>query len=106
MGEHQVEQGADDRRQRAFMRSLLGDLRALEKLLDAGRIESGVRRIGAEQEMFLVDREMRPAFVAQEVLRRPELSRRTSPCERDSRPTSPVPPSQNPVNEAAPGTAR
>ncbi len=39
-------------------------------MLDEGRIESGVRRIGAEQEMFLVDRHMRPAPVAQEVLGR------------------------------------
>ncbi len=42
------------------MRSLLDDLRALEMMLEEGRIESGVRRIGAEQEMFLVGRDSAP----------------------------------------------
>jgi len=55
MGEHQIEQGVDDRQMRAFTKALLNDLVALEQMLDTGRIESGVRRIGAEQEMFLVD---------------------------------------------------
>lgn len=68
MGEHQVESTADDVRVRAFMRALLNDLAALERMLEEGRIETGVRRIGAEQEMFLVDRNMRPAPVAPEVL--------------------------------------
>src|SRR2546423_10674523 len=70
MGEHAVNRESDDRRHRAFMKALLADLRALEQMLDAGLIESGVRRVGAEQEMFLVDRGMRPAPVAVEVLKR------------------------------------
>ncbi|HKG12927.1 MAG TPA: CBS domain-containing protein [Pyrinomonadaceae bacterium] len=70
MGEHHVETGNDDRKVRAFMRALLNDLAALERMLEEGLIESGVRRIGAEQEMFLVDRHMRPACVAQDVLGR------------------------------------
>src|ERR671938_1397762 len=68
MGEHYVERNIDDRRLAAFTHALLADLRALETMLDTGRIESGVRRIGAEQEMFLVDASMRPAFVATDVL--------------------------------------
>ena len=51
------------------MRSLLTDVSALERMIEAGRIESGVRRIGAEQEMFLIDRAMRPAPVAMDVLK-------------------------------------
>src|SRR5579885_733359 len=70
MGEHPVDQQSDDRRVGAFMKALLADLRALEVMLETGRFESGVRRIGAEQEMFLVDREMRPAPVAADVLKR------------------------------------
>lgn len=70
MGEHTVDQESDERRVGAFMKALLADLRALELMLDAGSFESGVRRIGAEQEMFLVDSEMRPAPVATEVLKR------------------------------------
>jgi len=52
------------------MRSLLDDLRALELMLEGGLVEEGVRRIGAEQEMFLVDAHLRPAHVAPEVLER------------------------------------
>lgn len=70
MGEHYVEEVGDGRKERAFVRALLNDLAALECMLDGGRIESGVRRIGAEQEMFLIDRHMRPALVAEEVLSR------------------------------------
>ena len=53
---------------RIFTRALLRDLQALERLLDEGRIESGIRRFGAEQELFLVDQAWRPAPLAVEVL--------------------------------------
>ena len=49
---------------RAFTRHLLADLRALELMLRNGILETGVRRIGAEQEMFLLDRHFRPAPLA------------------------------------------
>ena len=55
---------------RAFTKALLRDLRALEQMLRDGMIESGVRRIGAEQEMFLVNRGWRPAPVSTQVLDR------------------------------------
>ena len=58
--------GGQDRRQ--FTHALLRDLHALERMLAEGRIEAGVRRIGAEQEMFLVDRNWKPAPVALEIL--------------------------------------
>ncbi len=69
MGEHNVSTEHDSRQAQAFMRSLLTDVSALERMIEAGKIESGVRRIGAEQEMFLIDRAMRPAPVAMEVLK-------------------------------------
>jgi len=53
---------------RTFTRALLRDLQALERLLAEGMIETGVRRFGAEQELFLVDEAWRPAPVAVEVL--------------------------------------
>ena len=56
MGEHNVEQEIDEGKAQRFIKALLEDLRALEYMLEHDRIESGVRRIGAEQEMFLVDR--------------------------------------------------
>src|ERR1044072_6471779 len=70
MGAHRVEVGSDEGSVRTFTRALLNDLVALERMLDGGRIESGVRRIGAEQEMFLSDRYARPVMVAEEVVSR------------------------------------
>src|SRR6185436_4420646 len=69
MGEQNVLTAHDGRQAQAFMKSLLADVMALERMIESGRIETGVRRIGAEQEMFLVDRAMRPAPVAMEVLK-------------------------------------
>ena len=70
MGEHNVEQKLDERKLHEFTQALLVDLRALAFMLEHGCIESGVRRIGAEQEMFVVDRNLRPAPLAMEVLER------------------------------------
>jgi CBS domain-containing protein/gamma-glutamyl:cysteine ligase YbdK (ATP-grasp superfamily) len=82
MGEHHVEVGSDEGSVRTFTRALLNDLVALERMLDGGRIESGVRRIGAEQEMFLVDRYARPVLVAEEVLSRAGDARLTTELAR------------------------
>ncbi len=70
MGEHDVQRAAGPEEIRLFTRRLLNDVRALERMLADDMIESGVRRIGAEQEMFLVDREWRPAPLALEILGR------------------------------------
>ena len=69
MGQQQIAP-RDQARLREFMRALLEDVRALERMIDEDRIESGIRRIGAEQEMFLVDSGMRPAPVMNEVMSR------------------------------------
>jgi len=68
MGDHNVEQEVDQQKAQAFMKAVLEDLGALAFMLEHDRVESGVVRIGAEQEMFLIDRELRPAPVAPEVL--------------------------------------
>jgi hypothetical protein len=68
MGLQQISEGSDKAEMRRFVKTLLADVHALERMLDEGRIESGVRRIGAEQEMFLVDRAMQPAKLAQAML--------------------------------------
>ena len=54
MGEHDVKP-AESAELRSFVQALLEDVHALERMIEEGRIESGVRRIGAELEMFLVD---------------------------------------------------
>jgi CBS domain-containing protein len=68
MGEQNVNEAMDDRKLRSFMRAILEDLRAMEMMLDAGMFETGIRRIGAEQEMFLVDQSGRPAPIATDML--------------------------------------
>lgn len=68
MGSHQVEQEYDELKLQAFMSALLDDLRALDYLIGHDMIESTTRRVGAEQELFVVDRAMRPAPLALEVL--------------------------------------
>ena len=68
MGEQNVSEDADRQQLRRFTRALLDDVRALDRMIAAGQIETGVRRIGAEQEMFLVDSTGGPASKAVEVL--------------------------------------
>jgi CBS domain-containing protein/gamma-glutamylcysteine synthetase len=69
MGAHNVEQELDEQKLNEFTQALLADLRALAFMLEHDCIESGVRRVGAEQEMFIVDRSLRPAPLALEVLK-------------------------------------
>jgi len=59
---------SDDSLLRRYTQALLEDVRAFERMLDEGCFESGIRCIGAEQEMFLVDAGMHPAPKALEVL--------------------------------------
>ncbi len=68
MGEQNVKLNTEGAAHQAFMSALLIEVRALEELLDKGLIESGISRIGAEQEMFLIDRAHKPALIALEML--------------------------------------
>ncbi|MFP4207676.1 MAG: HPP family protein [Wenzhouxiangella sp.] len=68
MGEQNVQRSGDENLRRAFMKALLDEVRALEDMHACGMFEGGVRRIGAEQEMFLVDQANRPALSAMQVL--------------------------------------
>lgn len=68
MGEHRVSTDYDEQQLRTFTLAVLNDLQALEAMLAKGHFESDVRRIGAEQELFLVDSALRPAPLSTEVL--------------------------------------
>ncbi len=68
MGEKQVTTQTDEAELRQFTRAVLDDLQALEMMIRAGSFEDDVLRIGAEQEMFLVDSSMHPAPLAMEVI--------------------------------------
>ncbi|MEL6907050.1 MAG: hypothetical protein AAFP22_16695, partial [Planctomycetota bacterium] len=74
--------GAESTSLRSFMQAVLEDIEALERMIDDGKIERDVRRIGAEQEFFLVDGGFEPVPKQTEVLARlpkanftPELAR-------------------------------
>ena len=70
MGEHNVQQGAEPSVLREFTNHLMRDVRALELMLHEDMFETGVRRIGAEQELFMIDERGEPAPVIKEVLER------------------------------------
>lgn len=82
MGQQRVCERSGEAEQRAFMRALLDDVAALERMIEEDRIESGVRRIGAEQEMFLVDEKLSPAPIAMDVLERAADPRLTTELAR------------------------
>lgn len=69
MGEHKVSQLNDSRQMQEFMRHLLDDVQALEHMLDNDMFESGIKRIGAEQEMCLVNNYWKPSANAMEILK-------------------------------------
>lgn len=68
MGEKNVSAAGDERSKRDFTNAVLNDLAALEEMIASGAMETGVARIGAEQEMFLVDSSMHPSPTVMEVL--------------------------------------
>jgi CBS domain-containing protein len=57
----QIEGGLEGVARRDFMRALLADLTAFETMSRDGMFERGVSRIGAEQEIFLVNNAYQPA---------------------------------------------
>lgn len=78
MGDKEVSIEADESRLRQFTKAVLNDLQALEKMLDERAFEDDSYRIGAEQEMFLVDSAMCPAPLALDVLEKAEDERLTT----------------------------
>jgi hypothetical protein len=78
MGDKKVTSEYDNSQMQAFTRAVLNDLQALEKMFDLGLFETNVRRIGAEQEMFLVDSAMHPAPIVSEVINEAKDGRLTT----------------------------
>lgn len=74
----QVEGDLEGASRRAYMHALLRDLQALEEMVHNNHFERGVTRIGAEQEMFLVDGAYHPAPAALDILDRLNSDRYTT----------------------------
>ena len=68
MGRTDIQLASEPRQLRSFMKNLLNDLRAVEKMLRDNLFEKDIRRIGAEQEFFMVDRHFDPAPIATDLL--------------------------------------
>ncbi|MEM8526697.1 MAG: CBS domain-containing protein [Bacteroidota bacterium] len=69
MGEQKVSMVKDEVQMQKFVRQLLDDMKAFQYMLDNDWFESDTIRIGAEQEMCMVDRRTcKPAPIAMEVL--------------------------------------
>ena len=68
MGQNDLNLHENDEQKRAFTRAMLRDLEALELMLNRGMLESGVRRVGAEQEVALIDQSGSPAPIGETLL--------------------------------------
>jgi CBS domain-containing protein len=68
MGEHIKEASETSDQRLEFTEHLLKDLKALEYMHREGMIESGIRRLGAEQEFCLVDQNNQPSMKGPQIL--------------------------------------
>lgn len=69
MGEQKVSLLTDQAQMHRFVRYLLDDVQAMQYMIEQGWFETGITRIGAEQEMCLVDATtLKPAPIAMEAL--------------------------------------
>ena len=68
MGEHSIRIAGYSEERSAFLQHLLHDVQALDLMVERGLIETGIARIGAEQEFFLVDRHFKPTRNGPEIL--------------------------------------
>lgn len=68
MGEEKVKLAENREQTQEFIKALLKDIRALGRMLDEGWFEIDTMRIGAEQELCLVNRNAKAAPISMEVL--------------------------------------
>lgn len=72
MGDERVKLPESKEQSQQFLKYLLRDVRAMRKMLDDGWFETDNVRIGAEQELCLIDNHTRPASLAMELLEKLE----------------------------------
>lgn len=68
MGDHSVKAATDKDIRTQFIKHLLNDIKCMELMLERNLIESGITRIGAEQEFCLISNNWRPEKNAEEIL--------------------------------------
>ncbi|MGW9685195.1 CBS domain-containing protein [Flagellimonas sp. 2504JD1-5] len=68
MGEHIVQSKFDQAERKAFVQHLIDDIKAMEIMVQQGMIENNIVRVGAEQEMCLVNTEFRPSPISLDLI--------------------------------------
>ena len=69
MGELNVEKLIGNPNKAFYIKHLMSDIKALEYMLENDMFEKGITRVGAEQEICLVNEEWEPARNADEILK-------------------------------------
>lgn len=68
MGSQSVKPITNKSERKEFINHLLNDIEALDMMIKSDAFEKGIQRIGAEQELCVVDKYFRPSFNALEIL--------------------------------------
>ncbi len=68
MGSQSVKAIKTQKQRKDFVCHLLNDIRAFEYMIENDVFEKGIQRVGAEQELCIVDKDFRPSFKALEIL--------------------------------------
>ena len=68
MGEQNVKLASNQRQTQIFVKHLLQDVKALGRMLEEGWFDDKITRIGAEQELCIIDKNYRPAMLNTEIL--------------------------------------
>lgn len=69
MGDQKINTIANKNSRSKFIRHLLNDIKSLEYMLENGLVESGITRIGSEQEFCLINENWRPSKKSGEILK-------------------------------------
>ena len=68
MGSQSVKAIKTQKERKEFVRHLLNDIEAFEYMIDNNLFETGIQRVGAEQELCIVDKDYRPSTNALKIL--------------------------------------
>ncbi len=68
MGEHKVKHIRSFEEKTRFTAHLINDIAALDEMIRCSRFEAGVQRIGAEQELAILNTDCDPAFLGPQIL--------------------------------------
>lgn len=68
MGEHLAEKAVNRTARAAFIRRILEDIEAMDTMLEQNMFETGITRIGAEQEFAIVNESWRPSNLSETLL--------------------------------------